>query len=144
PVNQQWRQYSIEFCGGTHLKNSAEVENFVITSEESVSKGIRRIVAHTGAAASAATQKAKQLDNEIARAKTIPEAELPQALHNLQKSLGVEGLPLRAKRAGQAVVSELQVKYKTWEKSQKSTGGASIDVASIASGLVDQGKIIVA
>src|SRR5438270_7201131 len=36
PANEKWRQYSIEFCGGTHLANSAESECFVITAEESV------------------------------------------------------------------------------------------------------------
>ena len=45
PLSEKWRNYSIEFCGGTHLDNSSEVESFVITSEESVSKGVRRIVA---------------------------------------------------------------------------------------------------
>ena len=48
PGNERWRQFSIEFCGGTHLKDSSEIQGFVITSEESVSKGIRRIVALTG------------------------------------------------------------------------------------------------
>src|SRR5439155_8350170 len=62
PTNQKWRQFSVEFCGGTHLKNTADVEAFVITSEESVSKGIRRIVALTGGAASAALSSAKALD----------------------------------------------------------------------------------
>src|SRR5204862_6951475 len=52
PANTKWRQYSIEFCGGTHLKTTTEIEGFVITAEESVSKGIRRIVAQTGEAAS--------------------------------------------------------------------------------------------
>jgi len=144
PGNQKWRQYSVEFCGGTHLTNSSEVENFVITADESVSKGVRRIVAHTGAAATSANAKAKELDAAIASARNVSEAELPQALHNLQKQLGGEGLPLRAKRIGQAAVAELQTKYKAWEKSQKTTGGSSLDVAAIAGGLVDNGKIIVA
>jgi alanyl-tRNA synthetase len=51
PANEKWRQFSIEFCGGTHLKSSADAEAFVITEESSVSKGIRRIVALTGMAA---------------------------------------------------------------------------------------------
>ena len=51
PENPEWKKFSIEFCGGTHLPNAADAERFVITSEESVSKGVRRIVALTGAAA---------------------------------------------------------------------------------------------
>uniref|UniRef100_A0A673NBG7 Alanine--tRNA ligase n=1 Tax=Sinocyclocheilus rhinocerous TaxID=307959 RepID=A0A673NBG7_9TELE len=42
---------SIEFCGGTHLKNSGHAAPFVIVSEEAIAKGIRRIVAVTGAEA---------------------------------------------------------------------------------------------
>ena len=46
---------------------------FVITSEESVSKGIRRIVALTGVAASAAMSSAANLDKQIDRARTLEE-----------------------------------------------------------------------
>ncbi|CAF91677.1 unnamed protein product, partial [Tetraodon nigroviridis] len=42
---------SIEFCGGTHLQNSAHAAPFIIVSEEAIAKGIRRIVAVTGAEA---------------------------------------------------------------------------------------------
>uniref|UniRef100_A0A8C0YJ80 Alanine--tRNA ligase n=1 Tax=Cyprinus carpio carpio TaxID=630221 RepID=A0A8C0YJ80_CYPCA len=42
---------SIEFCGGTHLQNSGHAAPFVIVSEEAIAKGIRRIVAVTGAEA---------------------------------------------------------------------------------------------
>jgi alanyl-tRNA synthetase len=38
---------SIEFCGGTHLSNTAEAEAFVLVEETAVAKGIRRISAVT-------------------------------------------------------------------------------------------------
>ena len=41
--------YSVEFCGGTHLDNTAKVGVFHIESEFSVASGVRRIEATTGA-----------------------------------------------------------------------------------------------
>ena len=40
--------YSVEFCGGTHLDNTAKVGVFHINSEFSVASGVRRIEATTG------------------------------------------------------------------------------------------------
>jgi alanyl-tRNA synthetase len=142
PTNTKWRQNSIEFCGGTHLKNTGDVEAFVITSEESVSKGIRRIVALTGVAASAASASARQIDTELARLRALSESELPQAINALQKQLSADNLPLRAKRRAQAAIAELQSKFKAWEKSQKAST-SNIDIAQVASKLLAGGNVVV-
>jgi alanyl-tRNA synthetase len=48
PDNEEWKAFSVEFCGGTHLTNATQAGKFLITSEEPVSKGVRRINAVTG------------------------------------------------------------------------------------------------
>ena len=40
-------EYSKEFCGGTHVKNTADIGLFTILSDEAISSGVRRIVAKT-------------------------------------------------------------------------------------------------
>ena len=39
PKEETNRQYSVEFCGGTHLGNTAEAGAFALISEEGEKKG---------------------------------------------------------------------------------------------------------
>lgn len=66
---------SVEFCGGTHLHQSGHMVDFIITSEEAIAKGIRRIVALTGPEAEKARQKTALLENELNKLKAKIDAE---------------------------------------------------------------------
>jgi alanyl-tRNA synthetase len=56
---------SIEFCGGTHVKNTAEIGRFKIISESAVAAGIRRIEAITSDKADSYYQEKEFLIKEI-------------------------------------------------------------------------------
>lgn len=60
---------SVEFCGGTHLKRAGHVGQFYIVSEEAISKGIRRIIAVTGAEAHKARHRLEMLEKAVSELK---------------------------------------------------------------------------
>ncbi|XP_036962309.1 alanine--tRNA ligase, cytoplasmic [Acanthopagrus latus] len=85
---------SIEFCGGTHLQNSGHASPFVIVSEEAIAKGIRRIVAVTGAEAQKAQRKADSLHQSLSalgdkvKQQKTPNKDMQKEIADMTESIG--------------------------------------------------------
>lgn len=64
---------SVEFCGGTHISNTAEAESIVLVEETAVAKGIRRISAVTKGLAAKAIETGNVLDGKVSELESLPE-----------------------------------------------------------------------
>ncbi|XP_040471133.1 alanine--tRNA ligase, cytoplasmic [Falco naumanni] len=90
---------SIEFCGGTHLQNSSHAGPFVIVSEEAIAKGIRRIVAVTGAEARKALRKVDSLGKLLSaleakvKVQTAPNKDVQKEIMDLSETLATAVIP---------------------------------------------------
>ncbi|MBP3633600.1 MAG: alanine--tRNA ligase [Oscillospiraceae bacterium] len=77
---------SLEFCGGTHLNNTAKVGMFRVVSEASVASGVRRIEAYTGKEVLRQLDEMKQTIQEAAEIlKTTPKELLNKAAATMQE-----------------------------------------------------------
>jgi alanyl-tRNA synthetase len=70
--------WSIELCGGTHVRRTGDIGLFRITGESAVSAGIRRIEAVTGAAAEALVAAGERRLGEVAALLRASPAEVPE------------------------------------------------------------------
>ncbi len=71
------RDYSVEFCGGTHLSNTAQAGLVKVMGESGVAAGVRRLEALTGEAAIRYYADREKLLNEVSQAlKASPQDSL--------------------------------------------------------------------
>ena len=99
--------FSVELCGGTHVTRTGDIGMFVILSESSVSSGVRRIEAVTGA-------KAVELALEIR-----------SQLQDVQGILNVGASQVSSK------VEDLVKENKSLKKGNKSNAKSSVDLREV-------------
>jgi alanyl-tRNA synthetase len=116
--------YSVELCGGTHVRRTGDIGLFKIVGESAVAAGVRRVEALTGVAAEAWVAEQDRLVKDTAAALKVAPSELPArvvALMDERRKLEKEISDLRrklvagggggAEAAGPAVKTVAGVKF---------------------------------
>jgi alanyl-tRNA synthetase len=106
--------WSIELCGGTHVRRTGDIGLFRIVGETGVSAGVRRIEAVTGAAAEALMLENERRLLEVAGALRTSPAELPERVAALVED----------RRRLERLVADLQTKL--------ATGGGAAEAEDVA------------
>jgi alanyl-tRNA synthetase len=79
--------YSIELCGGTHVRRTGDIGYFKILSEAAVAAGVRRIEAVTGRFAEAVVAETQRRLNDVAGALRASPADAPERVVATQESV---------------------------------------------------------
>ncbi|MFK7864930.1 MAG: alanine--tRNA ligase [Pseudohongiellaceae bacterium] len=98
-------EYSVEFCGGTHVNRTGDIGVFKIISESGISAGVRRIEAVTGRGALSLIEQEEQTLKqlcEIVKSKPEELASKVQQLADSNRSLEKQLEQLKSKMASSA------------------------------------------
>ncbi len=79
--------FSVEFCGGTHVKNTSEIGGFAVTNETSVSSGVRRIEAISGDKYYKESQNALKTLELLSVKLNVPQEKIADRVDELLESL---------------------------------------------------------
>lgn len=116
PESSKWGDYSVEFCGGTHLSNTKDAQAFVLLQEEGIAKGIRRITGITMHDALAAIKLGEELNAKVCAISTLDGLELEEAVKTLTADLNSASISAVLKSNLRDTLSSYSKKVVSWKK----------------------------
>ncbi|RMH11695.1 MAG: alanine--tRNA ligase [Planctomycetota bacterium] len=135
PENEEWINYSIELCGGTHLQSTGQAEQFVLVSEEGIAKGIRRVTALTGALAKAAETAAENLEKRLVEASRLDGAALAEQVTDIGQQIDALTIPAVRKVELRERLAQLSERVK---QAQKQAAAARAKEAAVLAGRIGE------
>lgn len=124
--------FSCELCGGTHVKNTASIRLFKISSESGVSSGVRRVEAITGdLAVKFAMNSIEHLDEALAAAGLQKSAHYLKNLEANLESVAVDSEAYK-KSTLAGKIEQLKDQAKVLEKEIKKLQGGQINIDDLA------------
>lgn len=114
-------EFSKELCGGTHLSNTQDVQQFEVIAEESVSAGTRRVVALTGVRAAEHREQVDRILKEAATVLGTTTTELSEQTRGLVRRVRA----LKKQLGGGGVATEVAVATPSLPKASNLTGYAA-------------------
>lgn len=138
PQDPQWSDYSVEFCGGTHLTNTKDAEAFVLLSEDGIAKGIRRIVGVTQADAKKAIVLANEFESKMQHCTSLKGDELESQIKLLKEELNLLAISSVKKVHYRDALNELTKQVLAYNK-QKLAGMTDEIVNAAITAATEQG-----
>jgi alanyl-tRNA synthetase len=130
--------FSREFCGGTHIDRLGNIGGFKVIRQESISAGVRRITALTGAGLNEYLEKASSIVDELVVMLKVPSENITERVGQLIKDN--KELSKKLKSASRSGGSDVMTQAAALLEKCTKIGDASVITGRLESATIEQAR----